>query len=241
MQNIQKYRKTNIPAALRRTVWNTHIGEDIGSTECYVGCKSKITQLTFECGHVEAESKGGLTTIDNLRPICSSCNRSMGTRNMHDFMKTFGFKGNIVENNKDNIFDDNVTDINNTVVYKSIINKPRREMTYCDPIKYFIENCIEYKKGKKIYFDDMYQLFDAFCPAFCDKEKVKSITMKQFIDYFIDNFYEVKYNVLHGYKFKYEIDETTDEENELLDLINNDDCEDFYDMDDMDIIEYYKL
>ncbi len=32
MQQSQKYRKLSIPAALRRTVWNTYIGEDIGST-----------------------------------------------------------------------------------------------------------------------------------------------------------------------------------------------------------------
>ncbi len=219
MQQIQRYRKTNIPAAVRRTVWNTYIGEEIGLTECYVGCKTKITQLTFECGHVEAESKGGFTTVENLRPICSSCNRSMGTRNMHDFMKTFGFKSDIVENNiiiddkdmiEDKLIDDNK--------YACIINKPRREMTYCEPINYFIENCIEYKNGKKISFDDMYQLFDGFCPAFCDKEKVKSISKDMFIEYFVDNFYEVESNMLCGYKFKYEEDD---------DKENNDDDEFF--------------
>ena len=215
MQQSQKYRKATIPHALRRTVWNTYIGEDIGSTECYVGCKTKITQLTFECGHVQAESMGGLLTLDNLRPICSSCNKSMGTKNMHDFMKIYGFKNDlidvidVIENNKEN---------NNIF----IVDKPKRQMTNLEPINYFIENCIEYKNGKKIYMDDMYRLFIDFCPAFCDKEIVKSITMKQFIDYFIDNFYEVKYNVLYEYKFKYEIDETTDEENEFFDILNND-------------------
>lgn len=223
MQQTQKYRKATIPHALRRTVWNTYIGEDIGSTECYVGCKTKITQLTFECGHVKAESMGGLLTLDNLRPICSSCNRSMGIKNMHDFMKSYGFKGDIIEENNNK---------NNNIC---IVDKPKKEITMpkpspktscslvpIEPINYFIENCIEYKKGKKIYLDDMYRLFIDFCPAFCDKEIVKSITMKQFIDYFIDNFYEVKYNVLYGYKFKYEIDETTDEEDEFFDMINKD-------------------
>jgi hypothetical protein len=229
MQQSQRYRKINIPAAVRRTVWNTYIGEEIGLTECYVGCKTKISQMTFECGHVEAESKGGLTIVDNLRPICSSCNRSMGTRNMHDFMKTFGFKGDIVENN-----------IDNNTEYVCIINKPRREMTILEPspeascsllpsepITYFIEKCIEYKNGKKISFDDIYQLFDGFCPAFCDKEKVKSISKDMFIEYFVDNFYEVESNMLCGYKFKYEDDnleddkETYDDYDEFFDTEND--------------------
>lgn len=31
------------------------------------------------------------TTIDNLRPICSSCNRSMGSCNLEEFKKHYGF------------------------------------------------------------------------------------------------------------------------------------------------------
>jgi hypothetical protein len=229
MQQSQRYRKANIPAAVRRTVWNTYIGEDIGRTECYIGCKNKITQLTFECGHIEAESKGGLTIVENLRPICSSCNRSMGTRNMHDFMKTFGFKGDIVDNNNDMIEDNDMNEnkLFDDIIYKCIINKPRREMTHCEPIIYFIENCIEYKKGKKILFDDMYQLFDGFCPAFCDKKEVESISKEMFINYFIDN-YNVESDMLYDYKFKYEDDIEDDNE--------NNDCDEFFDT-ESDIIE----
>ena len=69
MQQTSKYRKTNIPAAVRRTVWNTYLGEEIGKTQCYIGCTNYITQLTFECGHVKAESKGGLTVINNFQII----------------------------------------------------------------------------------------------------------------------------------------------------------------------------
>ena len=36
-----------------------------------------ITPFTFECGHNIPESKGGTSDIDNLRPICGNCNRSM--------------------------------------------------------------------------------------------------------------------------------------------------------------------
>ena len=36
----------------------------------------------------ETEKNGGLTNIDNLRPVCSTCNKSMGTKNMVDFSIT---------------------------------------------------------------------------------------------------------------------------------------------------------
>jgi hypothetical protein len=209
MQQMQKYRKANIPHSLRRAVWNTCIGEDIGSTECYVGCKTKISQMTFECGHIEAESKGGLTVVENLRPICSPCNKSMGTKNMHDFIKTFGFKSDIVEDNEiidmdvnDNnmdieenkmIVDDNLIVVDENISYPFFADKPKREsspeascrlvpsepspeascrLVPSEPINYFIENCIEYKKGTKISFNNMYELFNGFCPAYYDKEIV---------------------------------------------------------------------
>jgi len=39
----------------------------------------------FECGHIIAHSKGGPTTLDNLRAICGSCNRNMSSENMDNF------------------------------------------------------------------------------------------------------------------------------------------------------------
>jgi hypothetical protein len=33
----------------------------------------------------------GTDTINNLRPICKLCNNSMGTKNMIEFMNTYGF------------------------------------------------------------------------------------------------------------------------------------------------------
>ena len=37
-----------------------------------------MTVFDFESGHNIPESKGGTLNIDNLRPICAKCNRSMG-------------------------------------------------------------------------------------------------------------------------------------------------------------------
>lgn len=81
-----KKRKKTISATIKKLVWNTNIGEDIGKSKC-VCCKSTdITQMSFNCGHVIAEANGGETIVSNLKPICQNCNSSMGTRNMNEFM-----------------------------------------------------------------------------------------------------------------------------------------------------------
>ena len=80
-----KKRKTRIPKALCAAIWNKYIGEEIGKTKCPVCMDRFITQMNFHCGHIVAESKGGQTNIDNLMPICATCNMSMGTMNLIEF------------------------------------------------------------------------------------------------------------------------------------------------------------
>lgn len=74
---------------MRVAVWNTYIGEDIGRTKCGVCKVADITQLNFHCAHVVAESKGGATTVANLRPTCAGCNLSMRTMNLNDYRDTY--------------------------------------------------------------------------------------------------------------------------------------------------------
>lgn len=71
--------KLKLPKALREQVWLVHIGKQF-EHKCLVGwCENKITPFNFECGHNIPESKGGTADIDNLRPICGNCNKSMGS------------------------------------------------------------------------------------------------------------------------------------------------------------------
>jgi len=72
-----------IPKPLREQVWRKD-NKNITSI-CPICNQNEITAFNFECGHIIAESKGGTLTIDNLRAICGSCNKSMGTRNMNEF------------------------------------------------------------------------------------------------------------------------------------------------------------
>ncbi len=86
--NVSK--RKSIPLTLKRKVWAHWIGEDIGKSKCFCCKLSEITQMSFHCGHIIAVSKGGNTTCDNLKPICQSCNSSMGNMNMNNFIKKYG-------------------------------------------------------------------------------------------------------------------------------------------------------
>jgi hypothetical protein len=85
----QPYKKKAIPKSLKMLVWHTYIGKEVGLAKCLC-CKNKeITQMDFDCGHVVAESRGGVTTVNNMRPICTKCNRSMKAMNMNDFIEKY--------------------------------------------------------------------------------------------------------------------------------------------------------
>ncbi len=86
-----KPKKKSIPSTLKRKVWNKHIGEDIGKSKCLCCKLTDITQLSFHCGHITSEKNGGELKMDNLKPICQSCNSSMGTTNMDEFITKYGF------------------------------------------------------------------------------------------------------------------------------------------------------
>lgn len=68
---------------MRTQVWNEYIGIDIGSIICPYCCANKISQLNFECGHVISEANNGKIELDNFRPICNKCNKSMGKKTMN--------------------------------------------------------------------------------------------------------------------------------------------------------------
>lgn len=88
---IKTYNKKTIPKPLKQKVWNKWVGIEIGQTKCLCCKLHDISQGSFSCGHIIAEINGGELKMDNLKPICSSCNSSMGTQNMNDYMIKYGF------------------------------------------------------------------------------------------------------------------------------------------------------
>ncbi|GEM_PF-6888016 len=87
MDTPRKRRKA-IPKALKDQVWNTNVAPNVTEGKCWV-CKKPIHIQDFEVGHNKAVSKGGKDTLDNLKPICGTCNRSMGTRSIKSFQRHF--------------------------------------------------------------------------------------------------------------------------------------------------------
>ena len=77
-------RRKSIPKAVKNSVWAKYIGANKAEGACYV-CKRTIHITDFDVGHNKARSKGGSDNISNLRPICRTCNTSMGTQSIESF------------------------------------------------------------------------------------------------------------------------------------------------------------
>lgn len=76
-------RKT-IPKKIRAQVWTNAFGSSTHGT-CYC-CNSSLNCLdSWHAGHIVASANGGSDTAENLRPICVSCNQSMGIEHMESF------------------------------------------------------------------------------------------------------------------------------------------------------------
>ena len=82
--------KEKIPVSVKNTLWSLHFPNVLeGKCKC---CQTEtITRNNFDCGHIISEKNGGYIKLENLKPICRSCNSSMGVMNMNEYMKKYGF------------------------------------------------------------------------------------------------------------------------------------------------------
>ena len=73
-----------IPKKIRGEAWKIQFGESTkGSCFC---CKKELDVFyDWHAGHIVSHSNNGTDTANNLRPVCGSCNLSMGTENMDAF------------------------------------------------------------------------------------------------------------------------------------------------------------
>lgn len=91
----KKTSKKRIGIRIKREVWNEYVGKEYGEAYCYSCRKNKVYQAEFEAGHVVStaslleQNKEDDISIQNLRPICSSCNKSMGATHMREYIETF--------------------------------------------------------------------------------------------------------------------------------------------------------
>jgi len=81
-------KRKSIPKAVKSTLWNIHFTENNAKGECKV-CNKEIKMTDFDAGHIVAVANGGSDNLDNLMPVCSLCNKSMGVQNLNEFKKLY--------------------------------------------------------------------------------------------------------------------------------------------------------
>ena len=77
--------RSSCPKAVKEVVWRKYSGNRMNG-KCYV-CKGPVTYNNFEVGHNKSYAQGGKWVVGNLRVLCRSCNRSMGTMTIETFKK----------------------------------------------------------------------------------------------------------------------------------------------------------
>jgi len=82
-------RKKTIPKKFKNDVWDKYIGKNIAEAYCICCNNTIIESRNFEAGHIISERNNGEININNIVPICSGCNRSMGTMNMNEYIKKY--------------------------------------------------------------------------------------------------------------------------------------------------------
>ncbi len=81
-------KRRKIPKSVKIKVWEKYFGLNTAVGKCYV-CGRPIHITDFEVGHNKAVSRGGSDRISNLRPICATCNRSMGTMSIEAYKRKY--------------------------------------------------------------------------------------------------------------------------------------------------------
>lgn len=87
-------RRQHIPQSMRESCWKEYKKmtgqQNIDEIKCPISyCSNLIDSFNFECGHIISDKNNGPLNLENLRPICSNCNKSMGSTNWVDYENKF--------------------------------------------------------------------------------------------------------------------------------------------------------
>jgi hypothetical protein len=81
-------KRKSIPKKIRVETWKNTFGNRMDGA-CYC-CREVLDAMgSWEAGHIISQAEGGPDTADNLRPVCGTCNKSMGKMNMNVFKATY--------------------------------------------------------------------------------------------------------------------------------------------------------
>jgi hypothetical protein len=71
-----------VPARLRKACWETWIGKSATESPCWLCEERMIDVWNFHAAHCIPASRDGPMLVANLRPLCATCNLSMGNEDM---------------------------------------------------------------------------------------------------------------------------------------------------------------
>jgi hypothetical protein len=83
--------RENLNKKIKTDCWDYWIGKDVAIAKCMCCELSDMRIIDFDCGHVLSKANGGLHHINNLRPICPACNKSMKKLHMAVFKFKYGY------------------------------------------------------------------------------------------------------------------------------------------------------
>ena len=84
----KQIRIRQIPKLIRGEVWKTYHGNSIKGA-CYCCTRELDAFDSWNLGHVISRFHGGTDVASNLRPLCTSCNTSMGTDHLYEFKNRY--------------------------------------------------------------------------------------------------------------------------------------------------------
>ena len=101
--------RLSISKELQKQIWEKEYGANTSGKCVIYGCDNILNtnvSNSWQCGHIISHNNGGSTTLDNLRPLCTPCNRTMSDTNWNEYETQLKRK-DIIEN----YFDDETTEI----------------------------------------------------------------------------------------------------------------------------------
>ena len=87
---VRSTKKDKMTLIDKRQYWDATFGMIVGETLCPICGINKIHQCSFSAGHVKSEAHGGTKVIKNILPICQSCNSTMGSTDMDEYVAKHG-------------------------------------------------------------------------------------------------------------------------------------------------------
>lgn len=82
-----KAKRTSVSSTVVKTSWLKYTNDQYRPVHCICCNYNQITPFNFHAGHIISHANGGSSDIDNIMPLCASCNLSMSSKNMDVFIR----------------------------------------------------------------------------------------------------------------------------------------------------------